>query len=74
MQDRCADCDECIGICPVGAFTGRAFREDEPREGGYDAPKCEAYHKELERKSGIGIRGMCVFILPYGRRRSVDRR
>jgi epoxyqueuosine reductase len=73
LQDQCGDCKECVLICPVGAFTGRAFREDEPREARYDARKCEAYHKELEKKNGTGVCGMCLYVCPHGRRRSADR-
>lgn len=32
MEQRCGECEECVKICPVSAFTGRAFVEDEPRE------------------------------------------
>jgi epoxyqueuosine reductase QueG len=72
MQDRCGDCLECVQICPVHAFTGRAFRENEPREARYDARKCEAHHTEVEKKTGIGVCGLCVYVCPFGRRRSVD--
>ncbi len=39
MEQRCGQCEECVKICPVSAFTGRAFAEDEPREAKYDAFK-----------------------------------
>ena len=28
MEQQCGDCTECVDICPVQAFTGRAFDED----------------------------------------------
>lgn len=67
MEEQCGDCQECVQVCPVGAFSGRPFREDEPREARYDARKCESYHKELERKLGIGVCGMCLYVCPHGR-------
>jgi epoxyqueuosine reductase len=69
MQERCGDCQECVQVCPVGAFTGRPFREDDPREARYDAHKCESYHKGLERDLGIGVCGMCLYVCPHGRHR-----
>jgi epoxyqueuosine reductase QueG len=69
MQERCGDCQECVQVCPVGAFTGRPFREDEPREARYDARKCESYHVGLEGKSGVGVCGMCLYVCPHGRHR-----
>ena len=69
MQERCGDCRECVQVCPVGAITGRPFREDEPREARYDARKCESYHKGLERKLGVGVCGMCLYVCPHGRHR-----
>lgn len=69
MRERCGECQECVKVCPVGAFTGRPFREDEPRESRYDARRCESYHKELERKLGISVCGMCLYVCPHGRHR-----
>lgn len=69
MRERCGECQVCVEVCPVGAFTGRPFREDEPREFRYDARRCESYHKELERKFGIGVCGMCLYVCPHGRNR-----
>ncbi len=72
MQDRCGDCRECVDVCPVAAFTGRPFLEDEPREARYDARRCAKYHQELEKKNGIGVCGMCLYVCPHGRRRKPD--
>jgi epoxyqueuosine reductase QueG len=68
MAERCKECQKCVEICPQAAFTGRPFREDEPRESRYDAGKCERYLKELEEKTGYGVCGMCLYVCPYGRR------
>jgi epoxyqueuosine reductase len=67
MKEGCGDCQECVQVCPVEAFTGRPFREDEPREARYDARKCESYHKGLEGKLGVGVCGMCLYVCPHGR-------
>jgi epoxyqueuosine reductase QueG len=68
MAERCGECQKCVEICPQAAFTGRPFREDEPREARYDARKCELYLKDLEEKTGYGVCGMCLFVCPHGRR------
>ncbi len=73
MEEQCGDCQECVNVCPVGAFTGRPFREDEQRETRYDARRCEKYHKELEKMTGLGVCGMCLYVCPHGRRRATDR-
>lgn len=68
MKERCGDCRECVDICPMNAFTGRAFREYEPREARYDARKCDRYFKALEKKMGVAVCGMCLYVCPYDRR------
>ncbi len=70
MTEQCGDCQECVKVCPVGAFTGRPFQEDELREVRYDARRCEGYHKDLEKKMGVGVCGMCLHVCPYGMRKS----
>lgn len=63
---RCGDCTECVDICPVEAFTGKAFREDEPREVRYDAKKCQEY---LGYGAGEwNVCGLCVYVCPHGRK------
>lgn len=73
MKERCGDCRECVDICPVGAFTGRPFLENEPREARYDARRCARYHQELEKRNGVGVCGMCIYVCPFGKRKSTDR-
>ncbi len=67
MAERCGDCRQCVDICPVQAYTGRAFRADEPRRARYDAAKCAAY---LNPQGGVPFRvcGMCLYICPHGRK------
>lgn len=66
--EGCGSCRECVDICPVGAFTGKPFREDEPREVRYDAGKCEQYFLGMkEERRGSDVCGLCVYVCPYGR-------
>ena len=69
MEERCGDCQECVEICPQRAFTGKPFKEEEPREVRFDAPKCDKYLRELEKTSALGVCGMCLYVCPYGRNR-----
>ncbi|OFW56353.1 MAG: 4Fe-4S ferredoxin [Actinobacteria bacterium RBG_19FT_COMBO_54_7] len=66
-EERCGDCRECVDACPVQAFTGRPFREGEPRESRYDARKCQDYFKQLLREGRRPVCGMCVYACPWGR-------
>ena len=70
MEQRCGKCTECVDICPVHAFTGRPFHEDEPREARYDAAACDRYFKELEAGSGPVVCGLCLFVCPHGRKKT----
>lgn len=72
MEERCKDCQECVQICPVGAFTRRPFRKEELREARYASYKCERYHADLEKKMGIGVCGICLYICPFGRKKAKD--
>jgi epoxyqueuosine reductase QueG len=67
MQERCGTCDECVEICPVNAFTGKAFRADEPREARYDAHKCDNYFTRMWEKETLAVCGMCLYVCPQGR-------
>ena len=68
MRPRCGECTACVDICPVHAFTGRLFCEDEPREARFDAAACDRYFKELEAGSGPVVCGLCLFVCPHGRK------
>ncbi|HUI39509.1 MAG TPA: 4Fe-4S double cluster binding domain-containing protein [Methanothrix sp.] len=68
LKERCGDCQKCVEICPVDAFSGRSFREDEPRGARYDARKCDKYFKDLEKKTGLGVCGLCLYVCPFGKR------
>jgi epoxyqueuosine reductase QueG len=68
LDERCGSCSECVDACPARAFTGRPFREDEPREARFDVSKCYAYQrKEREELSSI-LCGVCLYVCPHGRK------
>jgi epoxyqueuosine reductase QueG len=74
MDEQCGDCVQCVEICPVQAFTGRPFREDEPREARYAASKCDRYFARLEEQSaGLAVCGLCLYVCPHGRHHSAAR-
>jgi epoxyqueuosine reductase len=67
MGEGCGDCQECVDICPPGAFTGRPFREEEPREARFDVHKCSAYVMDRENEVGARVCGLCLYVCPHGR-------
>jgi epoxyqueuosine reductase len=70
MDERCGDCEQCVEICPVNAFAGRAFRTDEPRELRFDASKCDGYFVRMkEQDPEVAVCGLCLYVCPYGRNR-----
>jgi epoxyqueuosine reductase len=69
VKERCGKCQECIKICPVQAFTGQSFRQDQPREARFDAGKCKQYLTEMREKSpDLAVCGLCLYICPHGKR------
>jgi epoxyqueuosine reductase QueG len=68
IESKCVDCNECVEICPVNAFTGETFRENEPREARYDAKKCEEYLHNPKNDSEWTVCGLCVYICPHGKK------
>jgi len=61
LGQGCDSCECCVKACPVNAFTGREFRQDEPIELRYDVKKCQAY-----LKSAL-VCGLCLASCPRGR-------
>ncbi|MBM3187518.1 MAG: epoxyqueuosine reductase [Chloroflexi bacterium] len=68
LEQRCGDCRQCVEICPVQAFTGRPFREEEPRSARYDAHRCQSYLNERQKGTGFAVCGLCLYICPHGRK------
>ena len=69
VEQKCGNCTECVDICPVKAFNGRAFSENEPRAAHYDAKKCADYFTAMREKNQVDVCGLCVYICPWGRKR-----
>lgn len=68
MEDGCGDCNQCVEICPVHAFTGEPFRTDAPREARFDARRCDRYFAWLRKKDpGLAVCGLCLYVCPHGR-------
>lgn len=68
MEEQCGSCTECVDICPVNAFTGRAFSINEPRSVRYDAKKCDQYFESMKNDMEPAVCGLCLFVCPYGRK------
>jgi epoxyqueuosine reductase len=71
LRNHCGRCSECVDICPVQAFTGRAFVASEPREARFNAKLCEEYMLAREQHLGESLCGLCVYACPWGRRETV---
>ncbi len=65
VESSCGSCDVCVQTCPVQAFTGRQFCEDEPVALRYDVRKCQSYLKK------VSVCGLCLASCPYGRKEAV---
>ncbi len=65
MPERCGACRVCVDACPPGAFTGRAFRAEEPRALRFDVYKCRDFFGEMGAGS---VCGMCVYVCPVGKK------
>ncbi|MCK9152560.1 4Fe-4S double cluster binding domain-containing protein [Methanobacterium alcaliphilum] len=68
MENSCGDCNRCVDICPVNAFSGKEFNAKEPREVRYDAYKCEKYFEELESAGQMPVCGLCINVCPHGKK------
>lgn len=68
MDERCGECQQCVDICPPGAFTGQPFREEEPRDVRFKAHKCKQYFTEMEETTGLSVCGLCLYVCPHGRK------
>ncbi|MGD0152904.1 MAG: 4Fe-4S double cluster binding domain-containing protein [Thermacetogeniaceae bacterium] len=68
MEEQCGNCTECVEICPQQAFSGRPFRDDEPREARYDARRCQSYFNSMRDSGQLPVCGLCLYVCPYGKR------
>ena len=67
MEEQCGSCQECVKACPVRAFTGESFREEDPREARFDAGKCDQYFALLRKQGKEAVCGLCLYVCPYGK-------
>ncbi len=67
-EPRCGECRACVDACPIGAFSGRPFAPDEPREVRFDAAACDRHYRALEEAGEPAACGICVAVCPWGRR------
>ena len=68
VDERCADCHECVDICPVKAFTGQPFRAGEPRSARFAARKCDRHFSKMREKDAeTAVCGLCLYACPHGR-------
>jgi epoxyqueuosine reductase QueG len=58
-----------VDTCPAHAFTGREFAPGEPREARFDAAACDRYFKDQEKKQGVAVCGLCLWVCPHGRKK-----
>jgi len=70
MEERHGGCEACVEICPPHAFTGRPFREEDPRELRFVAHKYRDYLTELRETMGLNTCSLCLYVCPHGRKRT----
>ena len=71
LKERCGSCTACVDACPVQAFSGRRFREDEPREVRFDVSLCYAYQRKERGSLNSILCGVCLYVCPHGRRNDI---
>ena len=66
IVDRCKNCNLCVDLCPVQAFTGIKFNPEDPVEVRFDTRKCQQYLRRREKTHGASVCGICVHVCPHG--------
>jgi ferredoxin len=69
-ERECGDCQRCIDVCPVKAYTGIPFDEKENPKNRFDTSKCGKYRTKLGMYE-TGACGLCLEICPYGKRSDI---
>ena len=69
MEERCGSCQACVDICPVKAYTGASFLEEEPREARFSAELCDQFFQEMKLIDEEQVCGLCLYVCPHGRRK-----
>jgi len=70
LPDKCGGCARCVELCPARAFTGVQFNPCEPRDVRFGAHHCKDYTDIRQHKLGEGLCGLCVYVCPYGIKRT----
>jgi epoxyqueuosine reductase len=68
MEEGCGNCQACVDICPVQAYTGESFREGEPREARFAADLCDRYFEGMKTRKEDPVCGLCLYVCPHGRK------
>ncbi len=71
-ENRCGKCQKCVEICPVGAITGHAYAEGEPRDLRLDFDRCDQYLLDKKKVLGEQVCGLCIAVCPWGRKGRKD--
>jgi len=66
VVDHCKNCNLCVDLCPVQAFTGIKFNPEDPVEVRFDTRKCQQYLRGREETHGASVCGICVHVCPHG--------
>lgn len=70
-ERQCGDCQRCVDVCPVKAYTGIPFHEKDPPNKRYDTGKCGRYRGKLGNIYDAGACALCLEICPYGKRSDI---
>ncbi|MFX0197568.1 MAG: 4Fe-4S double cluster binding domain-containing protein [Candidatus Hodarchaeota archaeon] len=68
IDERCGTCQQCVEVCPPKAFTGKPFREEEPRDVRFAAHECKRYFARIKESIGLAVCGLCLYVCPFGRK------
>jgi epoxyqueuosine reductase QueG len=66
IVDHCKNCNLCVDLCPMQAFTGVKFNPEDPVEVRFDTHKCRQYLRGREKTHGASVCGICVHVCPHG--------
>jgi len=65
MENRCGDCEKCIDVCPVHAYSREPFGETDSMAG-FNTAHCAVF-RGIINPTGWGLCGLCVKVCPVGR-------
>lgn len=59
-EGECGACSRCVEVCPPKAFTGIAFRPQDPRAVRFKAELCDRFMSHRLEKVGAFVCGLCI--------------